>query len=90
MMLTAILLLPWPCLNSWLALEGGGTHGYARESFLIFFLKCKTQRRGTLLNVKEGSIYRSTARVHKAIRIFHIASTNDNSPSKLVMWSNQS
>ncbi|PRQ32027.1 hypothetical protein RchiOBHm_Chr5g0041841 [Rosa chinensis] len=48
--------------------------------FLNFSKVC-----GTLLNVKEVGIYRSTARVHKAIRIFHIASTNDNSPSKLVM-----
>ncbi|PRQ19759.1 hypothetical protein RchiOBHm_Chr7g0220791 [Rosa chinensis] len=58
--------------------------------FSDFFLKCKILWRGTLDVEKGGVLYRSMARVHKAIRIFHIASTNDNSPSKLVMWSNQS
>ncbi|PRQ60908.1 hypothetical protein RchiOBHm_Chr0c24g0500851 [Rosa chinensis] len=59
--------------------------------FSDFFLKCKLYgERGPLDVEKGGVLYRSMARVHKAIRIFHIASTNDNSPSKLVMWSNQS
>ncbi|PRQ58419.1 hypothetical protein RchiOBHm_Chr1g0359131 [Rosa chinensis] len=59
--------------------------------FSDFFLKCKLYGGEEPLDVEKGvGIYRSMARVHKAIRIFHIASTNDNSPSKLVMWSNQS
>ena len=55
--------------------------GEAHDNNIIFLNFSKGC--GTLFNVKEVGIYRSTARVHKAITNFHIASTNENSPSKL-------